>query len=480
MDERLRWCSTLLVPPARLWALLVLLSLLPGCATFDPPDRPYLLPDERAELVRRIGYTLEKYAYAPGVDFGSWPQMAKAHQEELESTSAHADLEWRLNEILSEFGVSHLSLEAPEGSLPMSWPVHARLTPEGLEIAHLDPRSSWAKAGLLVGDVVTHTAGLAVAQGSAEPRPVSVGEYVVEVRPEFVRLEDGAEYGVASDLGEVAVRLIRDGEVIELLIGGKRGGSAPRKPIPWDSKFARVRSLPDGLVLLRLPRFDFPELSISDDSQERDRTEFSTYDYLKPAVGAQGIILDFRQNLGGGLGFCLDFVTFFTAKDTVLGYIEGRNVYWARPRGAVRTRNLGARDGVGRSRLISAREPIISSGTPVVILINEHTASAAELAAVMLRDTRGAVMVGQFSAGMVLGSGRARIGWGYSLQFPMTHFVTPSNETLEGNPIQPDVLLDPPPPGPREDGDPWVKEAVRILHEMIAESECSSGPPERE
>jgi carboxyl-terminal processing protease len=75
----------------------------------------------------------------------------------------------------------------------------------------------------------------------------------------------------------------------------------------------------------------------------------------------------------------------------------------------------------------------------IVMLINEHTHSAAEIVAAFARENHLATLVGATSAGEVMGGANFNVGEGYRLRIPITTWQTWSGMQIEGSGVQPDI-----------------------------------------
>ncbi len=94
------------------------------------------------------------------------------------------------------------------------------------------------------------------------------------------------------------------------------------------------------------------------------------------------LILDLRDNGGGLISVAKSIADMLMGGEGVMFYLEGRG----RNLGVYQFTNKGAFD------------------KPIVVLVNKHTASAAELLASLLRRYRGAVIVGENTVGKYVGS----------------------------------------------------------------------------
>jgi carboxyl-terminal processing protease len=78
----------------------------------------------------------------------------------------------------------------------------------------------------------------------------------------------------------------------------------------------------------------------------------------------------------------------------------------------------------------------------VVILVNEHSASAAEMLAAFAQENRLATIVGTKTAGRLLSGRGFHVGNGYVLGLPVAAYFTWNGALLEGAGVKPDVEID--------------------------------------
>ena len=101
---------------------------------------------------------------------------------------------------------------------------------------------------------------------------------------------------------------------------------------------------------------------------------------------ARALVMDLRRNPGGYLDEALQIVDLFLAPGQLLASAEGRNV-----------------QGELEKQVWTARSSARIAGMPIVVLVNEYTASAAEIISGALQDHDRAVVVGErtFGKGVV-------------------------------------------------------------------------------
>ena len=84
--------------------------------------------------------------------------------------------------------------------------------------------------------------------------------------------------------------------------------------------------------------------------------------------------------------------------------------------------------------------PIMS---PIVVMINKSTASAAEILAAALQDRNRGVVIGERSYGKGSVQEFVTLGDGSKLEITVALYITPSGKTIEGSGVTPDLAVKP-------------------------------------
>ncbi len=172
------------------------------------------------------------------------------------------------------------------------------------------------------------------------------------------------------------------------------------------------------------------------------------------AQGCDRLIIDLRGCIGGSLGFAR-LVSYMCPGRIPIGYDITRK---RQQRGydvaqLPRVRMPDTRAGVlFRLAQFSVRDKSLvlltqGLGTQpfhghIAVLVNEKTSSAGEMAAQFAKDTKLATLVGQKTAGLVLGADVFDVGYGYTLYLPVFGWYSPSGSYNEGSGVVPDVCID--------------------------------------
>lgn len=372
----------------------------------------------------------------------------------LESTFCGADLARTFQGAID--GINALPERSTEPPLTMGAPgiegfatlygdvFHAAEHPEQLERATLDgmvhvydPAGKWLSRDDVPyvyqpGDVqMTIEADGALmrvreveAGGPAEQAGIRAGDRIVEI--DGRSQEDWGRSSVQSHLqgaidSTVVVVVERDGAQLEFTmqrVDRLRGAVSWR--LERGAAIIRMRSIPDdGVRALRD--------AIRDIRDERP----------------SGYILDLRGNQGGVLDDVVDVAD---------QYIDGGLITTIRPFSDCHDEEAQVHRAHGRDETRGAR---------LVVLIDENTASGAELIAAALKERREAILIGQRSAGVarvftVIPMTGGRDGF---LKLSTGVMTSPSGATWDQTGLTPDIVTEP----RTEASDPAMEQALALL-----------------
>ena len=135
---------------------------------------------------------------------------------------------------------------------------------------------------------------------------------------------------------------------------------------------------------------------------------------------ATGIILDLRSNPGGLLGAVVDAAGFFLDEGVVLDVVD----------------NEGNRD------IYSVRPGEISTDLPMVVLVDEYSASGSEVLAGALQDHGRATIAGAKTFGKGSVNILRQFTDGSGLYITSARWLTPSGRLIEGEGLYPDYELE--------------------------------------
>lgn len=173
--------------------------------------------------------------------------------------------------------------------------------------------------------------------------------------------------------------------------------------------------------------------------------EFSQAIYEIFKTSADRIILDLRNNPGGYLEVSQTIAGWFLEKGQIVvieDFGDGEEkIYKAK----------------GNSRLLDY---------PIVILINEGSASASEILASALRDNRGIKIVGNKSFGKGSVQELQSLSDNSSLKITIASWLTSNGEHITGKGLEPDIEVDLTDEDYNNNRDPQLERAIEIIREI--------------
>jgi carboxyl-terminal processing protease len=229
----------------------------------------------------------------------------------------------------------------------------------------------------------------------------------------------------------------------------------------------RSQDLEDGIEYIKLRQFQ--EQTASDLDQALDRAEKS---------GMKGLVLDLRNNPGGLLTSAVEVTEKFIEDGKLVVYTEGR----------IRNQNMRF--------TAHAKHPLI--GVPMVVMVNQGSASASEIVAGALQDWGRAIVLGTQSFGKGSVQTIIPLSDGSGLRLTTAKYYTPKGRSIHGKGITPDIVVEapkavaaapgasdkdktPPPaaPNPVEDlkKDPQFQRAVDLLKAVRILEHRPAGQP---
>lgn len=291
-----------------------------------------------------------------------------------------------------------------------------------------DVRGNFGGIGAEIGlrkDILTIIAPL---KGSpAEGAGLRSGDKILKINAtstENIGLEEAVSYirgeigtsvtlVIARDTDVKEVKVRRDNIVIPILTTERKG---------------------NGIFYLHLLNFN-----------EKSPQEFRTAIRDLIASGDDKLILDLRGNPGGYLDAAVDIASWFIPNDAIV----------ARERFADGTETLYRSSG---HRLLE--------GTRMVVLIDQGSASAAEILAGALRDERKIQLIGAKSYGKGSVQTVDTLRDGGSLKVTIAKWLTPSGYSINEKGLDPDVAIEMTKDDIENEKDPQLEKALEILKKL--------------
>ena len=174
----------------------------------------------------------------------------------------------------------------------------------------------------------------------------------------------------------------------------------------------KTTDLLDGYLYTKITSFN---------EKTADDLEKALNEFEKKNKSIRGLLLDLRNNPGGLLDQAIKVSDAFIDDGPI-----------------VSTRGRNEKD----KEVIYAKKEGTRRGFPIIALINEYSASASEIVAGALQDSKRAVIMGQKSFGKGSVQSVVKLGDGSGLKLTVARYFTPSGRSIQAEGISPDVAID--------------------------------------
>lgn len=175
--------------------------------------------------------------------------------------------------------------------------------------------------------------------------------------------------------------------------------------------------------------------------------EFNKAVSMAIADNTKGIVLDMRNNPGGFLDVAIDITSKFVPRGEVVVWERGRN---------------------DKKRAYKSRGGNSLSEIPVVVLLNEGSASASEIVAGALRDIKKFIIIGKKSFGKGSVQQLESLRDGSSLRITIAKWLTPLEKSIHEIGLEPDVEVDLSTEDFENDRDPQFDRAMEEIKKLIS------------
>ena len=300
----------------------------------------------------------------------------------------------------SEISRQALERAAIEGALKASGDQWANYFPSSA-IDKLEERNSNILTGIGVTLKKARSGAIEIVKvisgTTAEKAGLLAGDQILEVNETDVQGASLATVGalIRGEIGrELQLRVLRNSEKIEFSVATER----------VNLNTVEGSQIDNGVAYLAITNF-----------------ASGTADEAKSAISSldsrNGVILDLRNNPGGQIQEAVNVAEIFIGNGLITSYKVS-----------------------GEERVFNARNrnPILS---PIVVMINRGTSSAAELLAAAIQDRNRGVVIGERSYGKGSVQDFVTLQDGSKIELTVALYLTPSGRTIEGVGVTPDLVV---------------------------------------
>ena len=381
--------------------------------------------DERTKIFDKVCHLVETKHFNPAMNGVDWNALAQGHRDQVLASSEPEAFEKEVQKLVSELKTSHTGFRhAGMRNIPARHAINAtmqRISQNGSE--------RW-----MFQDV--HEGGPAYAAG------IRPGDLLLANGKQEIRPPEDLTFSV--------------GESVELTIEKLHGGQERLRlqlPLPKSNKHpvtapdpVHAEKLADDIGLLKVAMF--PGLIGIDVAKDIDRG-------VELLDGCSRLIVDLRGNTGGGIGG-LRLMSYLTPAKLEVGYslTRKRQERGYRREELTRFGRIPSRKAAlfwlaARYAFVEKSIVVVTEGLGerrfhgrVVLLVNEHTASAGEMVSAFAEENSLATIVGTKTPGRLLSGSAYKVGHGYILGLPVAAYLTWQGRMLENNGIVPKFSIE--------------------------------------
>lgn len=396
--------------------------------TVPPHAEPFLSEADKQEVLQRVLKALESKFYKPELLGADWQQAVAKHRKGIETAPTQDAFEQAVSDLLKTLGVSHLGFWHGTGKRASS---RAALSATCLS-DETQYGTRWIFQDVHDGGPA-HTAGI-------EPGNILLGvngkEIIPPKHPVF-------PMGSASTLDIVT----NDGttRTVSAVVATPKG----KKLQFIEPTLVQSRKLSPEIGYLKVAMF--PGMIGVDVANAMSAA-------VNELGNIKGLVVDLRGNTGGGAG-ALRLMSLLTPNRIPVGFspnkrwaerdLEAEKSRFPRLNRIPEKKHFLWLLGLKFLPSLVTKSPVLleSEGLGpmpyhghVVLLVDQHTASAAEMVTIFAKENRLATVMGEKTAGRLLSATSVKVGHGFRLALPTGAYYTWNLTALEGTPIDPDVV----------------------------------------
>ena len=317
-------------------------------------------------------------------------------------------LETIKQEYVDEIDQADVMDSAINGVLQSLDPYSAYMSPDLFKSMQTESRGEFGGLGIEIGMEAGVVKVIApIADTPAEKAGIKAGDYIVRINKEQVQGKTLME----------AVKLMRGpvGSSIELTVRRKDVKNSltfnvQRQIIEVRSVESKILGVNKNIGYIKLKSFN-------ENSDKQFIKKIKNYEKQKLI----GYIIDLRNNPGGLLNQAVSITDFFLEEGEIVS-TKGRRIS--------ETRKFFARTGDG------------IKGKPIIVLINNGSASASEIFAGALKDHKRAIILGENSYGKGSVQSIIPLRNGGGIRLTISKYYLPSGKSISEVGVSPDIVVE--------------------------------------
>ena len=398
-----------------------------------------LSPKEREEVFETVWKNIDEHYYDPKFGGVNWQEIHKRYLPLVRAAKDDRDFYSIVDRMTAELHDAHTRFTSPEQWASrkkhqgVSVGFRAGYVEDKVVVLDVFPDSNAARAGVEPGLIVTALDDQPIADQLAKSATKVLASSTERVTK--LRILSNAFAGTSETPFEASLQR-DDGTIFEVKFARQTLTSEPR---------VTSAKLSSGFGYIRFDEFS-PSLV----------KDFKTA--VENLRATPGLVLDLRRN-HGGVGATLEAMArlFFDSKTLFERRMSRKQV------------TVSQRDGnhAEEKQVFLGKSGAQIYSAPVVILVSEYSASAAEVFAAGMQDSGRAKLVGSPSCGCVLGITHDRVMKGGGvLEISEVLWFSPKDRKLEGEGVIPDKVAAPTIRSLQERRDVVLEAGEKMLQEL--------------
>ena len=312
-------------------------------------------------------------------------------------------------EYVDDIDQSDVIDSAINGVLQSLDPYSAYMSPELFESMQTDTRGEFGGLGIEIGMEAGVVKVISPIDGTpAQKAGIKAGDYIIKINGVQVQGKSLME----------AVKLMRGPVGTKIKLSVRRKGEKKTLEFEIKRKIIEVKSV-EAKVLGEKKKIGYVRLKAFNENSDKQMIKM-IQDFEKNEKPL-GYIIDLRNNPGGLLTQAISITDFFLEEGEIVS-TKGRKV--------IETRKFFARAGDG------------INGKPIIVLINNGSASASEIFAGALKDHKRAIILGEptYGKGSVQSVIPLRNGGG--MRLTISKYYLPSGKSISQVGVTPDIFVE--------------------------------------
>ena len=311
-------------------------------------------------------------------------------------------------EYVDEVDQAEIMDSAINGVLQSLDPYSAYMTPSLFEDMQTDTKGEFGGLGIEVGMEAGVIKVIAPIDGTpASKAGIKAGDYIVKIDNEQVQGKSLME----------AVKLMRGPVDTNIILTVRRKGEKKSLEFNIRRKIIEIKSV-DSKIIKGQDKIAYLKIkSFNENSDEQLFEEINSFEKSEKPIG---YIVDVRNNPGGLLTQAISITDFFLDSGEIVS-TKGRRL--------IETRKFFAKKGDG------------INGKPIIVIINNGSASASEILAGALKDHKRAIILGESTYGKGSVQSIIPLKNGGGMRLTISKYYLPSGKSISEVGVTPDILV---------------------------------------